>query len=506
MTKLVKKLLISLMALVMTACCGFAVIGLNKTVVNAESTYDIKILGTALSDSNLTFDNSDNASVTGSVTYSPEESKLTFNNFVFNGPSGVDVINVVVSTSKNLTIELIGDSEITITENTSSSSISAFYFQDSVRGEIRFVGGGSFTVDNVAVESTRAAFYAYNKNIFVYNCQLTGKGYRTGIQYYDSIAAYGENASILAMATNPKSERPSPSSSYMTIYPALAPMGGYMYSKRSTQKVEVSFNIDGSDSSTSVDTDNKGIYASYKYFHITPATVTVSASKPNEIGTYYNFSPESLTYGEKITVTPAPGYVLTGIKYDYDSLSPAYSLQPDGSYVLDTADSSNTGYRTIKFRANYAEAKTITKTPSVGGDYVVPSAGAYNKEVTIIPTPNAGYCTDKVTVTSASGNPITVTGPNADGGYTFVMPKEEVSVSVEFVQFETYDVWVAGIQFDSRNLTIDSEDNNAITGSATYDPTSNTLTLDKSIRLKFQHTVLNDGRDSECTLLHRNTR
>ena len=114
----------------------------------------------------------------------------------------------------------------------------------------------------------------------------------------------------------------------------------------------------------------------------------------------------------------------------------------------------------------------------MGGDYVVPSAGAYNKEVTIIPTPNAGYCTDKVTVTSASGNPITVTGPNADGGYTFVMPEEEVSVSVEFLKLETYDVWVAGIQFDSRNLTIDSEDNTAITGSATYDPASNTLTLD----------------------------
>ena len=167
MTKLVKKLLISLTALVMTACCGFAVIGLNTTVVNAESTYDISILGTSLSDSNLTFDTSDNASVSGSVTYSPEESKLTLNNFVFNGATGDHVINIVSSTSKNLTVELIGDSEITITENTSSSSISAFYFKDSVVGEIRFVGGGSFTVDNVNVKSSTAAFYTYYKNIFV---------------------------------------------------------------------------------------------------------------------------------------------------------------------------------------------------------------------------------------------------------------------------------------------------------------------------------------------------
>ena len=102
MTKTVKKLLICLMALAMTVCSGIALLGLNTTVVNAESTYDISILGTALSDSDLTFDSSDNASVTGSVTYSPEESKLTFNNFVFNGPTGVDVINVVVSTSKDV--------------------------------------------------------------------------------------------------------------------------------------------------------------------------------------------------------------------------------------------------------------------------------------------------------------------------------------------------------------------------------------------------------------------
>ena len=99
MTKIFKSSLIGLLMLVMTAFLGFAVVGLNKTVVNAESTtYDIKILGTALSDSNLTFDSSDDDSVTGSVTYSPEENKLTLNNFVFNGPSGDHIINVVSST------------------------------------------------------------------------------------------------------------------------------------------------------------------------------------------------------------------------------------------------------------------------------------------------------------------------------------------------------------------------------------------------------------------------
>lgn len=475
MTKLVKKLLISLMAIVMTACCGFAVIGLNKTVVNAESTYDIKILGTALSDSNLTFNSSDNASVSGSITYSPEENKLTLNNFVFNGPSGDHVINVVKSTSTTLTVELIGDSEITITEDTSpySNAISAFYATE--RGNICFVGGGSFTVDNSAFDSSTAALHAGSKDIFVYNSQLVGKGYNTGIYYDYRIVAYGENASILATATTPESTKVNGS---LWIYPALARNGGFMYSKVNTQKVEVSFNIDGSDPSTSVDTDNKGIYASYKYFHITPLFLTVSAYKSDDIGKYYDFSPSSLYYGEKITVTPKPGYVLTKIQYTNYTYQPKATLQPDGSYVLDTADANYTQYDTIKFWADYAEAKTINKTPSVGGDYVVPSAGAYNKTVTITPTPNAGYYADTVTVTSASGNPIKVTGPNADGAYTFVMPKEEVSVSVDFKQLITYDVWVAGFRLDSRNLTINREDNYAITGSATYDAENNILTLD----------------------------
>ncbi len=41
----------------------------------------------------------------------------------------------------------------------------------------------------------------------------------------------------------------------------------------------------------------------------------------------------------------------------------------------------------------------------------------------------------------------------------------------------TYKLWVAGVQVTSDNLEINSADNGAITGSATYDPSTNTLTL-----------------------------
>ena len=231
MTKIFKSSLIGLLMLVMTAFLGFAVVGLNKTVVNAESTtYDIKILGTALSDSNLTFDSSDDANVTGSVTYSPEENKLTLNNFVFNGPSGDHIINVVSSTSTTLTVELIGDSEITITENTSSWSkaISAFY--TSEKGTICFVGGGSFTVDNSAFDSSTAALHASSKNIFVYNSQLVGKGYETAIYYADfSFVGFYFTLSLISVAISGVSRHLAGVSVAVTDYALTTFFSGYGY-------------------------------------------------------------------------------------------------------------------------------------------------------------------------------------------------------------------------------------------------------------------------------------
>ena len=54
-----------------------------------------------------------------------------------------------------------------------------------------------------------------------------------------------------------------------------------------------------------------------------------------------------------------------------------------------------------------------------------------------------------------------------------------LSLSVTAFAVETtYDLWVAGVQVTSDNLEINSADNGAITGSAKYDPVTNTLTLD----------------------------
>ena len=48
-----------------------------------------------------------------------------------------------------------------------------------------------------------------------------------------------------------------------------------------------------------------------------------------------------------------------------------------------------------------------------------------------------------------------------------------------FAAETAYDIWVGGVQVTSGNLVIDSADDTAITGgSATYDPSTDIITLD----------------------------
>ena len=51
--------------------------------------------------------------------------------------------------------------------------------------------------------------------------------------------------------------------------------------------------------------------------------------------------------------------------------------------------------------------------------------------VTIIPSPEAGYVVDEVTVTDAGGKPVEV-APNDDGTFTFVQPNGKVAITVTF--------------------------------------------------------------------------
>ena len=63
-----------------------------------------------------------------------------------------------------------------------------------------------------------------------------------------------------------------------------------------------------------------------------------------------------------------------------------------------------------------------------------------------------------------------------------------------FAAETTYNVWVGGVQVTSANLVIDSADNEAITGSATYDPKSKTLTLNGFSYSGVGYQYFSDGR------------
>ena len=87
-------------------------------------------------------------------------------------------------------------------------------------------------------------------------------------------------------------------------------------------------------------------------------------------------------------------------------------------------------------------------------------------KITVTATPNEGYGLDGITVTKAGDASTTV--PVKDGKFT--MPNYPVVISATFSR--AYDLWVGGVQLTESKLTVSGD-----TGTATYDPDTNTLTL-----------------------------
>ena len=95
------------------------------------------------------------------------------------------------------------------------------------------------------------------------------------------------------------------------------------------------------------------------------------------------------------------------------------------------------------------------------------------------------YCTDTVSEDYAfksapniSGIFAVYAGNDADSAVKVDTPTAETYTTSKYVKIvPTYPVWVGGKQFTGTNLVIDSTDSAAISGSATYNPELNTLTL-----------------------------
>ena len=108
----------------------------------------------------------------------------------------------------------------------------------------------------------------------------------------------------------------------------------------------------------------------------------------------------------------------------------------DGTQVgEDTVFTQNTTL-TAQWQYNAPPANPnykITIEDTEHGTVTAPTSAKQGTEVTLTPTPDAGFDVGTVTVTDRFGDAVEVTA-NPDGTYTFTMPNGQVSVAVTFVE------------------------------------------------------------------------
>ena len=190
---------------------------------------------------------------------------------------------------------------------------------------------------------------------------------------------------------------------------------------------------------------------------------------------------ETPATGEDVTITVTPD---TGkevdqvIVTDKDGNNVDVTANEDGSYTYKQPEGDVTIEVTFKDETvtppSAEDNEVIINPPSGGNVAVDKETPATGEDVTITVTPDTGKEVNQVIVTDKDGNNVDVTA-NEDGSYTYKQPEGDVTIEVTFRdEAETYPVSIGGVAFDDDNLTIIDENG----GTATYDPETNTLTLD----------------------------
>ena len=221
---------------------------------------------------------------------------------------------------------------------------------------------------------------------------------------------------------------------------------------------------------TSAD-DSKKIVPDGKNLKLVEATVRINVTAENgEVE-----GARTYDYGASVTLqaTPNTGYHFVNWKKNGNVIS------TDAEYTFNAQE-------TCTFEANFApNSYIITLDQSGEGTVAVESIAKFGETVTVTATPAEGYYLKDIRVVETNPMPRTSAGSvtdNGDGTYSFTMPAYDVRAEVVFAEYE-YDIWVGGAQFTGTNLVIDGEDVTGITGSATFNPESKTLTLNS-----FSHT------------------
>lgn len=125
-----------------------------------------------------------------------------------------------------------------------------------------------------------------------------------------------------------------------------------------------------------------------------------------------------------------PGYTFAGWEGP-DGVAFANASSARTTLTMPAADVSVTAtWRAIPYVPDPGHDVEVTE-PEHGTVAIDPERAEEGEEVTVTPTPDEGFEVGDVTVTDEGGEPVEVTG-NADGTWSFVMPDDEVTVTVTF--------------------------------------------------------------------------
>jgi len=320
MTKLVKKLLISLMAVVMTACCGFAVVGAQPITANAATAeYGVQIGGVKVTSDNLVIDNSDNSAITGTATYDPTSNTLTLDNFSYTSV-GMVVEGAIVcdNTIDSLNIVLKGTNTISTTADDWDNSDGGIILKQS-NATLRisdYVGDDSTGVLNIT-----SGYYGIKFNggtttepvLTLVNVTLNIDTYWPGITAarYVSITK-----STLMIQTGPKAN-----------YTAFNQLKGIIFSNGAEN-----YNVYNSNSPTTPVTTDKTQSSTYSYKYIkiepvegTPYDVWVAGIQLDSTNTTIDINDNSAvtgsaTYDPTSDTLTLDNFSYTGAGYLYETV------------------------------------------------------------------------------------------------------------------------------------------------------------------------------------------
>ncbi|MBE6931275.1 MAG: carbohydrate-binding domain-containing protein, partial [Ruminococcaceae bacterium] len=463
--------------LLLTTLLLAALFALCMSAYAAE--YDLWVGGVQVTDGNLVIDSADaraGETISGSATYDPATKTLTLDNYSYTGNSS----GISIRTNTELTINLVGSSSLTVI----GISYDGISLHDSAI--VTFTGSGSLTIN------AEFGIYSYNE---LYDCKIinnasgtisilsdhpisdsitvTGSGSFNIVKY-----VYVGNVSLafgMYLGTNGIVSDTKPSSGYahlsadgntLTLNNYSYDGAGYQYATNGYAAIYTNYALNiVLKGENSLKCTNTGGHA----YGIHASSVTISGTGKLDITVTGSSCGIMGTDGVSIS-----GGTLEITAYDGISINSGEVTISGGTVNIHATEYGvTTGLASVSITGG-----TVNITTTHRGLYTVNvNITGGNVDITATDSYAYGiYVTGNVTI---SGGMTTIdAGMQAFNkeptltGVTYLLGSSHLDKSVIIG-----GLWVGGVQVTSENLVIDRSDNSAITGIATYDPSTKTLTL-----------------------------